>query len=655
MRLIRCDIRGFRRFEKASINLDADLIAVVGPNEAGKTSLLQAMATIEADDRFSDKDITRGVDYSNEHRLVELRFLLNAEEQKLVDQVRGQGQPRWYVWGKRRNGTRYNSLAPRVARDRSPRNKAKTDLEGALASLRLKPLLSEPIPHTVDEDPPLTTPSLAVLMSLVLDGVNDDQETMSEDTLRDVRRLLDVLGSLQETVAKSSGRILARLHSSLTSVFETESAEHPNEAILRRLETARPEILLFTEGDRQLSSDYPTDVLSGRLPSALANLLDLAEVDLDALRRAIAQGDNGAREAIAEQANIVLHERFRDAWQQFRVFVRLQIDPSVIRILLPSAHTYSDIAERSDGLKSFVALYSFVSLKAGGVKPILLIDEAEAHLHYDAQADLVKVLETQNSAAQIVYTTHSAGCLPNDLGTGIRAVWPLIDKDGNDQGRSLVRNSVWTEGSGFSPLLLAMGASVLASVESRRAVYTEGLSDAILLPTLFRETLRIKTVGFQVLPGIAMASRRDIEGLREEFPRVAYLVDGDAGGIEHNGRLRASGVNEDDIVSLPEGLAVEDLVDPEAYVSAVNDELARSHGQQMTISWPDVQGRPMDFVDSWCARNQVQVPPKVKVATHLVEAAAQLHIANARRTRTIRRAYNSLARILDTRRSRIKP
>ena len=43
MRLVKIRIAGFRRFKDATLNLDADLIAIVGPNEAGKSSLLQAL------------------------------------------------------------------------------------------------------------------------------------------------------------------------------------------------------------------------------------------------------------------------------------------------------------------------------------------------------------------------------------------------------------------------------------------------------------------------------------------------------------------------------------------------------------------------------------------------------------------------------------
>ena len=48
MRLLKVALRGIRRFEETDALLVADrLVAIVGPNEAGKSSLLQALDEID--------------------------------------------------------------------------------------------------------------------------------------------------------------------------------------------------------------------------------------------------------------------------------------------------------------------------------------------------------------------------------------------------------------------------------------------------------------------------------------------------------------------------------------------------------------------------------------------------------------------------------
>jgi predicted ATP-dependent endonuclease of OLD family len=47
MRLVSARIKGYGRLVDTKINLDSKVIAVVGPNEAGKTTLLKALAQID--------------------------------------------------------------------------------------------------------------------------------------------------------------------------------------------------------------------------------------------------------------------------------------------------------------------------------------------------------------------------------------------------------------------------------------------------------------------------------------------------------------------------------------------------------------------------------------------------------------------------------
>lgn len=158
------------------------------------------------------------------------------------------------------------------------------------------------------------------------------------------------------------------------------------------------------------------------------------------------------------------------------------------------------IAERSDGLRQYVSLLAFATLEKTEQPPILLIDEAEAHLHYDAQADLVQMFARQELATKVIYTTHSVGCLPEDLGTGVRLV------EMNSPTTSIIRNWFWeTDEPGFSPLLFGIGAKALAFMPVRFALITEGATDIILLPTLFREATGKSSLGFQVVPGLSVA------------------------------------------------------------------------------------------------------------------------------------------------------
>src|SRR5699024_9258514 len=151
----------------------------------------------------------------------------------------------------------------------------------------------------------------------------------------------------------------------------------------------------------------------------------------------------------------------------------------------------------------------------------------------------------QEQAVKIIYTTHSPACLPPDLGTGIRVVVPVKDKDQVSE----IRGSFWTSSTGFSPLMMAMGAGSAAFTPARRVVIAEGASDMILLPSLLRNVLD-RDIDYQVAPGLSQASQTLMSNLGLEASRVAYLVDGDHGGRELKKSLASAGGSEKKIVTL---------------------------------------------------------------------------------------------------------
>ena len=103
MRLVWLNLRHFRRFQDAQVNLDAPVIALVGPNEAGKSTLLEAIVAVGRSGEFNPRDITRNLPAQG--RVLEATFLLdedgggglhrgsgrNALEAILVDRATGAG------------------------------------------------------------------------------------------------------------------------------------------------------------------------------------------------------------------------------------------------------------------------------------------------------------------------------------------------------------------------------------------------------------------------------------------------------------------------------------------------------------------------------------------------------------------------------------
>jgi predicted ATP-dependent endonuclease of OLD family len=260
-----------------------------------------------------------------------------------------------------------------------------------------------------------------------------------------------------------------------------------------------------------------------------------------------------------------------------------------------------------------------------------MIDEAERHLHYDAQADVISVFERQREAAKVIYTTHSAGCLPHDLGTGIRAVLPTYaDENFTEQtDQSRIVDSIWVHGEGFSPLLFALGASVFAFSSVQRAAVTEGLSDALLLPSLIREATGKARLAYQIVPGFAQAPKADADNFDLMASRVAFVADSNEGGRLHIEGLKPFGVRPEQVAWLGDDptaeIDLEDLLAVGVYVDAINSELHRWY--------PDLSITPDDIpetgrshaVEAWAASRDANVN-KPAVAQRILDRRDSAHL-----------------------------
>ncbi|MGO1182956.1 AAA family ATPase [Micrococcaceae sp. AOP34-BR2-30] len=617
MRLISARVRGAGRLLDTMIKLDQKLIAIVGPNEAGKTTLLKALAYVDAADALTQSERSRAsMNVSDSTPVVSLRYRLNDNDRIALQELELHEAPTEFWVSRRADGAGPDfKVIPAPRKSEAPLEKLVDDLTDFLEGLpTLEPLPAE---SSEEEEPPehpdgsALTGDLHLLqkdLGIYLAAPSDERDSI--DALRDrADELVETLQSFTDTGG------LQQLLSSLGTWIDRED---PTGDVKKKLWSLTPDVVMFTEGDRALASTYRLDdSLLGDVPVALDNLARLAGLDLNALVRAVQTGQVSRRDTIKNKANIALANYYKDAWQQSDLKVELNVENKLLRIGLVEDGVHASVFdERSAGLRMFVALTSFLAARNSGRATILLIDEAETHLHVDAQADLVQMFTKQDKADKIIYTTHSPGCLPADLGVGIRAVVPNADET------SYVENSFWRqEGGGFSSLMFAMGASAAAFTPTRCAVIAEGATDMIVLPSLMRKATGLDSLPYQVAPGLSEMPRDSYPELDFQAAKVAFLVDGDGGGQSLTKSIGRA-IPEDRIVAI-NAHGIENTLDPNFYRDTFVT-LLRALNANVIIGEPpiltDATATPWaTALAAWATSHGWRAPTKQEVANHIIE------------------------------------
>ncbi|MEA5420547.1 AAA family ATPase [Spirulina sp. CCNP1310] len=659
MKLVWFELHGYKRFkESVKLNVDGKLVALVGENEVGKTSILKAMQSMNYNSRFTQgdviQDITRDYDFEEQHDVLKATFWIEQEDKDYARDILFIEKLKWIELAKKKQGEKETKFFFEKDIEKYAFSWIYSFTECTLKSLETKQSLGT---YNIKKD---------------ISSFIDQLKLFEKKEDKDNKELKDLIENLQESALiihnnfllndqdpKGNSRIkfLESLINATEAILAIRRGNYPHlEKQKKLLEDRIPEFLFFTEQDRDLQYKYDISTYFSKennpaIPRSLKNLESALNLSLKGLFEAAQKNNQAKIEDLLEHANLNLKNLLNESWSQSSLTAKLIFNKTEIQILLKSdkgGHTI--LAERSDGLKSFFTLMLFLSQKKDlKVKPIILIDEIESRLHYDAQADVVQMLARQELASKVIYTTHSIGCLPEDLGNGVR----LIKSDGN---HSKIENYFWQEQEdvGFTPLLFGMGAKTLAFIPVRCALITEGPTDMLLLPALLKEYLRQEVLGFQVVPGLSEASDNQIRLLGSQGKKTAYLVDGDEAGTKIASQLRSSGVPDEKIIILPQvnqqNSILEDYIDIDSYVHAVNIELQRSHGTSKQITSSDVE-LPNRYrkLDDWCKIQGIKPLSEKKraIAYHLLEHRYDYPLYNQDASDSLKELYEKICKALE--------
>jgi energy-coupling factor transporter ATP-binding protein EcfA2 len=132
MHLYQLRLADYRRFVDATINLDSKMVAILGPNESGKSSLLDALALFNNENRVPEAALRKGTDKRNERVVGELTYRLSSNERALVPYRLPKFDALWLKATKHVGGALDFELIPSPSRPLSARQSASSALQAAL-------------------------------------------------------------------------------------------------------------------------------------------------------------------------------------------------------------------------------------------------------------------------------------------------------------------------------------------------------------------------------------------------------------------------------------------------------------------------------------------------------------------------------------------
>lgn len=607
MEFIGAELQRYRRFEgPVRVRLLEDLIAFIGQNESGKTSFLEALQELNSREPIPDRDQTRR---SEGKTKIKVDFVLEEDDYKYIDDIDGADNIDKCSIIKQESGEFRINLDPRPDHETIQRKKIRSELE----KFQKYDIFQEKLGGRSQRH-----------ISNSISALNDDSDYLGKNSISQLQDAYDTIDKLTNNVDDGEFDVsfAEEVKKRLQYIIDHEQNSSP-ELARNRLAKRIPKFILFSDNDRSLKTRYDINEQLPNPEGALENLAELAELNLANLQDAIESDNIAWRDDQIDDANEKLRDVFSEAWVRSDVFPVLGVNRSVLHINVrtPGGESRAPIDQRSEGLRWFIALIAFLNQQRTEEDPILLVDEAESHLSYDAQAELIEVLEAQEIAQKIIYTTHSAGCLPSDLGRGIR---PVIQQDGE---KSDIKNGFWEDAPGFKPIMMVMGLSPLAFSVSRNSMIGEGASETILLPSLLREAIDENQLHYQVAPGASSASNTRIQELLSESGRSVILLDGDEHGIQMKEEFIEAGVSDDNIKTYGDfteyPYVLEDFVVPEVYVEAVNMELSTYQDPTEEVSEEELPEIGRDsFIDEWCDNRGLDNVVKPNVCQRIVDMAS---------------------------------
>ncbi len=573
--------------DSETINI-SEITALVGANQAGKSSILLGLASISMDSTFEDFDLTQleGVSKryldnelgSEEIPIVEAAFDLSAEEEDELNKI-------GFTTEKLSVVKYYDNSYSLGINDNQVRIPSKSKLQATYrelteAILEFRGVAKEhlsvaPNSQFADKFERSLDPFNLKFASFIDLTVDSAIGLLSK--LEEFARL-DLDQSFKETISKfvDDTKDLIRIN-----LFKTESEL----ALYRFLLYNLPRTVYYKSFDKLADEVAITELRTNPSKNrTFMNLLRLSGLKIDSLVRI---KNEKQRQAYVEQASGQATKLLRKAWNQEALEIQFRHQGDKLMVFMKDSSAVETLLPPSSGSEGFQWFLGFfinfgALTNATYTDAILLLDDPGVYLHPSAHRDLLNLFEEYLAKNVItIYTTHQPFLIPTGRLYRLRLVKKV------SEGHSIATQKFYEadEKNVLLPLKSALSLTMEDGLLSGKySIVCQGPSEKILIEGMIKEFIRRGIMESSSLEDLSVigASSADISKMYAvllEINGLSYVIifDNDALGRDARSDLIKSEINETGLILLPksartdlDGFKVEDLFSAEVYAEALD-------------------------------------------------------------------------------------
>ena len=460
------EIENFRKIKHVRCILSPKITILAGRNEAGKTSILQALEALNEGWTFKETD--RPENIQGEKFTLKCKFSINEEEKESwlskcsidaknnsneVEIIRSNEKPTYIVTGE---------WVDKILEQIENTKNSIIELEEMIRNIN-QVLEEKSLPQRI-----------------TVSEINDSKTDMAQ-LQGQINPIIPWITQHNPALIPEMTPLFNSINSKISEIINVDEKK---QKFLNTVNDFVPHIVYFSSFDDILPSEIPLSefINEDTLKSNNRGVNDLITLSgLD--RQQYAQTDKIGRANMANKASKITSDIFDKHWDQDPIEISFRSEGESVLFFVQDQGNESLFRpdQRSKGLQWYLSFFLRLTAERA-TNNLILIDEPGLYLHAIAQQNVVGLLEDLSETNQIIFSTHSPYLIdPSKLGR-LR----LVTFNSKEKEIELNDFNAKADLETLTPIITAIGLDITKglSFPNKKNIIVEGVSDYYYLQAI---------------------------------------------------------------------------------------------------------------------------------------------------------------------------